>query len=221
MRMLRIILLGVTLVALGAGAVAAQDTVRIGNLNDPVSSVPGILYGNQRFAYLVVPGEQASCPNGGCVLTSTTLLAEFTPDQVPAAFAVSGGLIAAEPGSEADRWVPGDDLFQSPAISVTIDEPGIHAITVPMQGSCDCVPMDQPYFLNINFLDAVTANVMIDREPAPGVVYLDSGNGFIDLDTFDPGKTSDGKVIIWGDIVCCIVVEGESSTWGGVKSLFR
>jgi hypothetical protein len=38
MRMLRIILLGVTLVALGAGAVAAQDTVRIGNLNDPASS---------------------------------------------------------------------------------------------------------------------------------------------------------------------------------------
>lgn len=221
MRANRIVILCTLLAVLGAGLAAAQDTIRIGNLNDPVASVPNLLYGNQRFAYLVIPGEQASCPNGGCVLTSTTLLAEFTQDQVPVSFTVSGGLLAAEPATNFDGWVPGDDLFQSPAVSITIDQPGIHAITVPMQDSCDCVPMDQPYFLNINFLDAVRADVRIDNQPAPGIVYLDSGNGFGDLDDFIPGKTSDGKVIIWGDIVCCIVVEGETSTWGGVKSLFR
>ena len=67
-----VLLLGLVL---GATVAWGQTDGQIGNLNDPVPpSVPGILVGDQVFAYLVVPAEQVSCPEGGFILQTVSML---------------------------------------------------------------------------------------------------------------------------------------------------
>ncbi|HOX24865.1 MAG TPA: hypothetical protein PLL30_03755 [Candidatus Krumholzibacteria bacterium] len=205
--------------ALGAGAALAQSGGRIGNLNDPVPpSVPGLLVGNQVFAYLVMPDEQVACPDGGFILQTVAMTLDFTAEQVPATITVNAGLLDAHL-EDNGFYVPGGEIGTSPEITVTIDAPGLHVIPVPLQGACGCEPTDAPYFLSFRYLGPAVANLAIDDQPAPGIVYLDSGNGYVDM--YELGKTSGGKVIIWGDIVCCIAVGAEPTTWQDVKSLFR
>ncbi len=210
----------IALLTMAASPALAQSGGRIGNLNDPVQTVPDLLTGNQSFAYLVFPAEQVSCPDGGCALQNVFMYLDFTPEQVPQLITVSGGFISAESDGDGG-WIPGDDICVSPPMQIEILEPGPQVIVIPVADICGCVPVDQPYFLNVNFEDDANGGIPIDNEPQAGVVYWDLGDGYTDMIDVIVDKTSDGKVIIWGDILCCIVVGNEAQSWDNVKSLFR
>ena len=214
------ILAVISLVALAASPALAQTGGRIGNLNDPVQTVPNLLTGNQSFAYLVFPAEQVNCPEGGCALQHVYMYLDFAEDQVPQTITVSGGFISAEPDGDGG-WNPGGDVCVSPPISIEITEPGQQIIEIPVAEFCGCVPVDQPYFLNINFEGDASGGIPIDNEPQAGVVYWDLGNGYTDMIEVIVDKTSDGKVIIWGDLLCCVVVGNQNRTLNNVKGLFR
>ena len=209
------------LLILATSSAVAQTVGRIGNLNDPVQSIPDLLVGDQNFAYLVFPDQQVSCPDGGCSLLNVNMYLDFTAQQVPQTITVSGGFITAVPDPDGEGFIPGGDLCVTPPIQVNILEPGLHLITIPVTDVCDCVAVDQPYFLNINYVGDAVADLPIDDEPLAGIVYWDNGQGYTDMIDVIVDKTSSGKVIIWGDIVCCTTVGTEGSTWGSVKSLFR
>ena len=209
------------ILALAASSAIAQTGGRIGNLNDPVQSVPDLLFGDQKFAYLVFPDQQVNCPGGGCVLQNVNMYLDFSDQQVPQTITVSGGFITAVPNPDGEGFIPGDDLCVAPPIQITILEPGLQLITIPVADVCDSVPVDEAYFLNINYVGDAVASLAIDNEPEAGIVYWDNGQGYTDMIDVIVDKTSDGKVIIWGDIICSIMVGVESRTWQDVKGLFR
>lgn len=217
----RYLAITLALTACLAGSIQAQIIDgEIGNLNDPVPpSVPDILFGDQAVAYLVHPDEQVSCPDNGFRLETVQMYLEFTPEQVPTTLLVAGGLLEAlEDDSSGSGFIPGDEVCYSGPQLITIVEPGLHEIEVHTF-ECGCLLIDQPYFLSLRFFGDAVANLVIDDEPAPGIEFLDSGNGWVDMNGFD--RTSGGKVIIWGDIICCIVVETEATSWHQIKGLFR
>ncbi|MEZ4388184.1 MAG: hypothetical protein R3D98_11530 [Candidatus Krumholzibacteriia bacterium] len=189
----------------------------VGNLNQPAGSVPNILFGDQTLAYLIFPSEQVSCPDAGFQLETVRVYLEFTENQVPVTLNVGGGLLRAVP--EGDGYVPGDAIYFTESRPIVINEPGLQLIEVPVGDAATCEAIAEPYFLGLRFDGPAEANLVIDDQPAPGIEFIDSGNGFVDLNGFD--KTSGGKVIIWGDIVCCIITGTESSSWHGIKQMFR
>lgn len=200
---------------------AAQNLIQIGNLNDPVPpSLPGLLTGDQSFAYLVFPDQQASCQEDGFRLERLNMYLDFEPNQVPQTLVLSSGLVSAVWDPSVDAWVPGEQACASNTFEVRIDQPGLQVVSCPVEGACGCQVLNQPYFLNLKFVGPAAASLVTDGLPEPGIVYWDLGNGYVDM--FGVDKTATGKTIIWGDIVCCTTSVGnESSTWSGIKTLFR
>lgn len=211
----------VGLLALLALPAAAQTLGQIGNLSDPVPpSLPGFLTGDQSFAYLVFPDEQVSCPEGGCRLESVNMWLDFQEEDLPQVLSLSSGLVDAVWDQEQEAWVPGDRACASQTFEFTITEPGLQVVQCPVEGACGCQPVNEPFFLNLTFLGPATANLVTDGQPQPGIVFWDQGNGWTDMYGLD--KTATGKTIIWGDIVCCTYSVGnETSTWSGIKTLYR
>ncbi|HPF36782.1 MAG TPA: hypothetical protein PLH84_15265 [Candidatus Krumholzibacteria bacterium] len=211
----------VGLLALLAWPAAAQNLASIGNLNEPVPpSLAGLLTGDQSFAYLVFPQEQVSCPERGFRLEFVNMYLDFQADQVPQVLKMSSGLVDAVWDEQQQAWVPGQSACAAQQFELLITEPGLQVVSCPVQGSCGCQTVEQPYFLNLSFLGAAAANLVTDGQPQPGIVYWDQGNGWTDMYGVD--KTATGKTIIWGDIVCCAYSVGnENRTWSGVKSLYR
>ena len=205
-----------------AGASVAQPLIdQVGNLNPPAGTVPGLLTGDQMFAYLIDPDVESSCSTTGFMLEAVHMYIEFDPTQVPATFQVSAGLADAVFDPTGQNLVPGGDVCVSPIQTITITTPGLHQVTVPVVPSCGCLPIDEDYFLTFNIFGEVQGQLVIDNQPQPHVVYWNNVGGVWE-DMFDVDKTSGGKVIIWGDIVCCSAPIGnEDNTWGEVKSLFR
>lgn len=201
--------------------VSAQNLMQIGNLNEPVApSLPGLLTGNQSFAYLVFPEEQTSCSEDGFRMERVNMWLDFDQDVVPQTLVLSCGLVTAEWDPQQQAWVPADPACASNSFEVEITEPGLQVVSCPVEGACGCQLRNQPYFINLSFIGPAVANLVVDGEPEPGIVYWDLGNGYVDMYGVD--KTATGKTIIWGDIVCCTTSVGnESSTWGGIKTLFR
>jgi len=192
-----------------------QELQRVGNLNQPAQTVPDILFGDQTLAYIIRPYEQISCPEGGFMLQQVGTYLDFSENQIPGALRVRGGLLRAIP--EGAGFVPGEPYFYGEIVDIPIPEPGQYLIEAPV--SMWAVPVDEVYFLALHFEGPAEASLVIDDEPAPGIEFINPGNGWIDMFEFD--KTSGGKVIIWGDIVCGVVVEADASSWSQVKQLFR
>ncbi len=209
------IIVGLALLAVPA---LAQDFGGpVGNLNEPAGSAPNILFGDQTLAYLIFPSEQVSCPNNGFILDTVRVYLEFSQEQVPITLNVAGGLLQAI--QEGDGYVPGDALYLTDPRQIVIEEPGIQLIEVPIGEAAYCQPNDQAYFLGIQFVGPAESSLVIDDQPAPGIEFIDSGNGYVDMYNLD--KASGGKVIIWGDIICCIVTSTEGRSWNDIKQLFR
>ncbi len=204
-----------------AGAALAQPIVQVGNLNPPVPpSVEFLHTGLEDYAYLIYPPDQGSCTEGGFELLAIHMFLELMPNQVPITFTVSGALAHADWDPSLNAWVPGPFICEGPDELFNIELPGVYNITVPMEDSCGCQAFDDHYFLVVRFHTPFEANLPTDGLPAPGIVYNDKGDGWVDM--IGLGKTAGGKVIIWGDTVCCTYSVGnEAGTWGGIKSLYR
>ncbi|MBC8424720.1 hypothetical protein H8E07_11410 [bacterium] len=204
-----------------ACAVQAQPVFQVGNLNPPMPpSVEFIHTGLEDYAYLIYPPDQGSCTEGGFELVAIHMYLELTANQVPVTFTVSGALAQADWDPSLNEFVPGPFICEGPDEMYHIELPGIYVITVPMQDSCGCQAFDEHYFLVMRFHTPFEANLPIDGLPQPGIVYNDKGAGWLDMIDYD--KTAGGKVIIWGDTVCCTYSVGnEAGTWSGIKSLYR
>lgn len=210
------------LILLTAVPVMAQTgPQQIGNLNPPLDPyLPDLVTGQQSFAYLVRPADQLSCSEPGFRLEALHMWLAFEPIQVPVTFQVDGGLLEAIDDPAFPGPVPGAELCPVPPQTVTVDEPGLFQLTVPVQGACGCRAIEKDFFLNIRLLTPVEALLPTDGQPEPGVVFWNNGNGWEDMDGLD--KAAIGKTIIWGDIVCCTNSVGrEQATWGRVKALYR
>jgi len=191
----------------------------LGNQNPPSFSVSGWFTGQERYKYLIFPPDQCACPFG-FQLENVNMLLEFDASMVPISFVVRGDIGEAIWDAANGVWVPGPDFFVSEDWIVTIDEPGLYVITVPMNGT-PCAAMDFHYFIGLEFLDPFDANIIIDEFPEVGVTYNDWGTGWYDL-YFAFLTKSSGKTIIWGDIICCYPpVDAEAETWGAIKQLYR
>ncbi|MBU1073252.1 hypothetical protein KKG45_08390, partial [bacterium] len=132
----------------------------------------------------------------------------------------SGGLAEAVWDQALGQFVPGPFICEGLDQVFNFTAPGLYVITVPMDDACGCLAFDEHYFLIIRYHDTFEANLPIDGLPEPGIVYNDKGTGWVDM--FDYIKTASGKVIIWGDTVCCAYSVGnEPGTWSEIKSLYR
>jgi len=213
---MRPLLLALALVVLATPLLAQTQDGQVGNLNPPAGTAPGILFGDQTLAYLIQPQEQISCPDLGFQLQNVRVYLEFSQEQVPVTLNVAGGLLQAVP--DGVGYVPGDTIFLTDPMPIVITEPGQHLIEVPVDGVASCELIAGAYFLALQFVGPAEASLVIDDQPAPGIEFIDSGNGFVDMNGLD--KASGGKVIIWGDIICCVVTANEGSTWHQIKQMF-
>ena len=76
------------------------------------------------------------------------------------------------------------------------------------------------YFLFLQYIDPFFAELPIDDQPEAGVAYRFNGMAWQDLDGIL--KAASGKIIVWGDLICCLPPVGtENGTWGQIKSLYR
>jgi hypothetical protein len=202
-----------------AGAAGAKADCVLGNPNPPAGSVPGFFTGDEQYWYLIYPPEQCSCEEG-FLLESVTMLLEFDASMLPANFEVVAELGDAVWDDNSQCFVPGEPLCVSSPVSFFIDVPGIYELTVPMD-QCQCAHMNYHYFIGLNFLSGFSANLVIDEFPEPCVNWNRKlGGGWEDL--FNWLIKTGGKVIIWGDVICCpLVIPNEPDTWGNVKSLYR
>jgi hypothetical protein len=199
---------------------SVETDFQVGNLNPVVPpSVAGLFTGNEKFAYLIFPPDQGTCNEGGIQLETVSMLLEFEPAQVPVTFSVRGGLLDAVWDPAMGGFVPGEEICLGLPEIYEIIEPGIYTITVAVP-ECSCVPWDDYYFLTLEYLDPFEALLPIDDLPEPGIVFNDKGTGWIDM--FGMKRTAGGKIIVWGDVICCEPAVGNTTgTWSHVKSLYR
>jgi len=197
-----------------------RNEYRIGNLNQPQGSVPGIFNGNEAYAYYVYPPSQCECEEEGFKLLSVTQGLHFDEQQIPALLNVRALLIKAELDSSQDYYIPGDVLFEGPLQTFLIEDNGPVLVTVPTGGS-EAFPFDDHYFIGLRYEGNAPGSLLIDDEPLPGIEYINTGNGWFDLYGWQK-RAGGGKVIVYGDIVCSpLGVPTETRAWDGIKSLYR
>jgi len=201
MKSLRTILLG--LVTALAVAALAQEFCSIGNLNDPVGApVPGIVQGKKAIAYFVVPDNDCGCPDPAVQLQRVFMALHFSPAQVPQQFQVHAGIRPAEPIPGTNHYKPGHWYYESAPVNVFVQAPGPFLLQAPAINA-RWMNMDQPYFLTITFDTPLNANIMVDGDDQPGIAWISpDGNDWIDMYSGQLDKTSRGKTIIWGDVLC-------------------
>lgn len=189
------------LATLGAVGLLAQSVWQIGNLNDPVGlPVPNIVHGEQTFAYLVHPAEQCNCTEGFVQLENTLFWLHFDPWMIPRNFEVRPGLRPAIWNPSIDRWVPGGYFYEGPSIVVDVADAGPFLLQVP-SFNAPWMNIYEFYFLTLTFESPLEANLLGDGMDQPGIAYV-SPNGNFWIDLYGPDKTSGGKPIIWGDVLC-------------------
>lgn len=215
----RVLALSSVLVLLAAAAWAG-DAV-IGNLNDPTHVLPDYVTGQESFAYLVYPPEQASCPEGGFTMETIRMWLGFTLDDVPVTFQARGRLLEATLDPFTGQWVPGPVICETAVFEVTVTDDGLFELVLPfLPGDCGPLLLDAHYFLAVDLLTPLVADLPLDSQPEAGVAYQNTGQGWVDMDGLK--RADSGKIIIWGDIVCSAPPVGNArDTWGAVKGLYR
>jgi hypothetical protein len=205
--------------ALGSATAPAQEVdCTVGNLNEPAFFAPDIFTGEQAFAYLVLPAERCAFAGGHFSLLNVTQLLHFEPQQLPTTLQVEAAILAAVWDPAAGCWIPGEPLHVSLPLVRPVEAEGIQAVTVQLDPLI--LPLEEFYFLSLRYSGGGPAQLVTDDMPEPCIEYIDRGQGWEDLFTFD--KTGDGKGIVFGDIVYATqTVPEEARTWGAIKSLYR
>ncbi len=192
----------ILVLALAAG-LAAQQVCQVGNLEDPVPPVvPDLITGgDQVFAYLIHPVEQCGCSEGFVQFQEVRMWLQFEPWMIPQNFIVRAGLRPAIWNPNVDRWEPDGYFYESFDIPVEVFDPGPFVLSIPTEHA-RWINIDDFFFLTVTFLSPLEANLVGDGMDLPGITYMspDGGNHWMDL--WVPDKTSGGKPIIWGDVLC-------------------
>ena len=186
-----------------AGVLLAQTICQVGNLADPVPpSVPGVFQGDQIFAYLIHPVEQCDCPEEFVQLQNLNMWLDFDTSMVPVNFSVHPGLRPAVYDFSIDQWVPDGYFYEGLPTTITVREPGPFQLQVPAINA-GWFNVHEYFFLTLTFETPFAANLLCDDMDQPGIAYV-SADGEFWFDLFDPEKTSGGKPIIWGDVLCSV-----------------
>ena len=200
--------------------VLAGDFV-VGNLNPPTHALENYVTGNQAFAYLVYPPDQAACTGGGFIPEAVHMWLGFRSEQLPATFAASAQLLAAVYDTLTGQWLPGTLLCQGSPQTFTVTTPGLFELMLPfLPGECGPQVFNDYYFLVVRLETPLTADLPLDSFPEAGVAYQNDGQGWVDMNGLK--RADSGKIIIWGDIVCTAAPVGNTTgTWGSIKGLYR
>lgn len=230
--------------ALVSGAAAQQKTVTVtpvegpvlttdaagpagvciyGNDNAPAFAITDWVYGQESYATVFgAPQPPCGCA-AGFTIEAVHLYMQFAVADVPVTFDATVGFGEALFDETAQCFVPGVQNCESASYTVTIDNPGLYDISLPIDPtSCPCAFFDYEYAVYFNILTAFAAtgrpDIVTDDVPVGCVSWNDYGAGWEDLQGYGlPGET-----IMFADVVCCETpVPNEDQTWGGVKSLYR
>jgi hypothetical protein len=208
-----------------AGAATTRGDACWGNLNDPAYAITDWVWGGETYAYgFTPPVFQCPCPLGFHV-ESVHMLLQFAPEDVPATFDAYVNLAA---DGQTDIMpppcpFPGVEECVSPLFTVTITDPGLYDIALPLYDYCDCAYLEYGYFLSFHiptvFPETMRPNMITDDLPSGCTSYNDYGLGWDDL-VVDVGFP--GNIVMWADIICCEnPVAVEQGTWGLLKTLYR
>lgn len=198
----------------------ADDYCEIGNHGDPVGPPwRDILHGEDAYAFLVKPNQQCGQTDDNAFeLIKLHMMLHFDTDQVPADFAVEVGLLEADRHSN-DSFLPGEVIYMTQTESVHVEQPGLFQLHIPTPDFGLEWLVDE-YFLVFKFPTAFEGNLPIDSYPESGVAFRHNGNYWEDMNEMD--RRPDGKILVWGDIICVTSsVENDSSSWGTIKAMFR
>ena len=188
------------LLMIGTGLLA-QVICQVGNLADPVfPPVTGVFQGDQIFAYLIHPVEQCACTEEFVQFQNVKMWLEFDPSMVPVNFIVQPGLRPAVYDPSIDRWVPDGYFYEGPEFQFEVMEPGPFLLQVPALNA-RWINIHDFFFLTLTFETPFAANLLCDDQDMPGIAYV-SADGELWFDLYVPDKTSGGKPIIWGDVLC-------------------
>jgi len=201
---MRILLTTMLCLALAAGAFAADRTVTVtpidgpllsidqaapngvcvyGNNNAAVYGLTNTLWGQESYATAFnAPQEACGCA-AGFTIEQVHFYINFGAEDVPATFNVSVDFLEAGP---SDCPAPGALICGSPVYQVTITNPGLYDIGLPM-GECACATFGYDYAVAINFPNAfpTTArpDVVTDAAPLGCISYAEFGSGWTDMFT--------------------------------------
>ncbi len=171
--------------------------------------------GNESYARLLpaaAPG--CNCNVGLSVTTAHMLLVLDAGTDIT----VQARLLTAA-GTPACR-TPGTTLaMSSPRRIRGITSPGVYDVAVP----CDfvCAESGQDYFLVVDFVSGVAPGLDLvgGGTGHDCATWNDWGAGWIDL-VGSMGFLND--LTIWADLDCCYqAIPNASSTWGGIKAIYR
>ncbi len=236
----RVIIIGLCLI-LATSAFAARDVVvtrvgdvvpavagpagvttvdcEVGNANPAFWAITDWVWGAESYAFVFNPATQGCGCGAGFEVQTVHFLLQFAADDVPATFDASAGMEEAVWDATLGCWLPGPQVCLSNAYTVTINDPGIYDIALPV--TCDCAFMDYEYTVSFNLLTEFTdgrPDAITDDIPLACTSWNDYGAGWEDLNSFG----FPGGIKVWADVACCgQPVDTEKGTWGGVKSLFR
>ena len=206
----------------------ADGVCQMGNLNPIAWALTDWVWGAEKYKYLYY-ADPALCTvcSDGFTVEAVTLYLQFGPEDIPV-----GGATSFEARVDFEEaiwdvdlqcWYPGPEICVSPVYTITIDTPGLYAISLPMDpAACACAHFGYWYGISFEFITAFASgmepDIVTDDFPVGCVSWNDYGMGWIDTQDFGfPGEIS-----MVADIVCCSnPVQAEKSTWGDIKAMFR
>jgi hypothetical protein len=196
----------------------------------PAFAITDWIWGEEGYKLLVCPWQCCGsiCPYGFFV-EDVHMYMQFGTEDVPTTFEVFVDLEDAE--GDPSCWYPGVVECTSGVYQITITEPGLYDIGIPMeQENCDCAYMLDPftgepiyYFISFHiatlFDPAMRPDAITQDMPTACASYNNYGFGWDDVVTV---YGFPGNVILYANIYCCNdPVETETSTWGDIKGLYR
>lgn len=200
LRLLKFTLLAALVLAGGVGLLA-QVICLVGNLEEPVfPPVAWDFQAGQIYAYLIHPIDQCDSTEPSVQLQNVFMWLEFEPRMVPTNLIVRPGLRPAIYNAALDQWEPDGNFYEGPESLIEVMEPGPVMLQVPAFNA-PWIGIQDHFFLTLTFETPFQANLLCDGMDQPGIAYF-SPDGIQWEDMYGPDKTSGGKPIIWGDVVC-------------------
>ena len=195
---------------------------RLGNPNDPAYYINGWLMGDESYEFLYHPQQTdaCACPYGS-VITNVHIFLYYPPGaETCPPLTISGGMADTFWEPTLQCWVPGDELCRTIDYSLTVPNPGLYDVWMPL--ACSCAVMDAWYMITIHFGTLwcpVMPAIVTDAGPIrPCTNWNNWGQGWQDLQNYGWGY----NLAFYADATCCSdPVSTEPQTWGSVKSLYR
>jgi len=192
---------------------------------DPGWIEPGtIAGGGETFLALFDPTESCSCPIGFDLTTIDFFMTYPDDSPVPITITVSMGLVEAVAAGDGSRsWSPGATICETPVRDFTMYIPKDY-VGFGIALECDCVTMDQPYFLSFTIhseMDPV-GGLYTDGTGTPALGHFMTMVDGQWIDMVAEGILTRGGLVVSGSAQCCETpVAADETSWSTIKAFFR